>query len=408
MRILHTSDWHLGRRFETHPRDEEHRRFLDWLLDAIDEHDVDALLVAGDVYQNDVPPAAAESLYFDFLSKFAARFPERHIVIIAGNHDSGARLEAPAPVLKALQIHVKGTWESLDDPTLYHVLPRRDGTPGAVVAAIPFVHDMRLFRTPVDTLADDYRERRNSEFRTLYRDAAARARTLHPGLPVIAMGHLATGEARDDDYETGLHRIGTLGALPKDLTDDADYAALGHIHRCFPVGKAGWYSGSPIPLRINELSTRYVLLADVHADRPADVRKLDVPRFREVLRVGPAPLDEVRRILGTLQPHGDLDTWVTCDVVDPTPIPDLATQLTHALTAGGIQIVAVRQALRADVIASSATEDARDVRSLHEVTPTEIFTQVWQARYGEPPDPRVRAAFDELLLETAGHDGGAA
>jgi exonuclease SbcD len=401
MRILHTSDWHLGRRLESFSRDEEHERFLDWLLKVVDEHDVDALLVAGDVYQNDVPPASAETLYFRFLSEFSKRFPERGIVLIAGNHDSGARLQAPAPVLETLNVHVQGTYNGLDDDALYRVLYHRDGTPGAVVAAIPYISDRRLFQVAVDTSADDYRERRNSEFRTLYRDAAHRARELHPDLPVVVMGHLATGEAKESDYETGLHRIGTLGALPKDLTDDADYAALGHIHRCFPVGKAGYYSGSPIPLRLNELSTRYVLVVDVHAGAPAQVKRVEVPTFRRVLRLKPAPLDgileQVKQLVAT--PEDELETWVACEIITPVPLAGAHDRIADALPSRTVLVQAreVAQAPTSDDDNTDARNDAPP--SLHHMTPADLFARIWTAHRGEAPDDRVRAAFDELVLD---------
>src|SRR4051812_29205135 len=111
MRILHTSDWHLGQLLHEHARAWEHARFLTWLLETLAAERVDALLVAGDIFDTANPPAESQAAWYEFLARARARFPALDIVVIGGNHDSASRLDAPTPLLDAFRIHVVGGFE---------------------------------------------------------------------------------------------------------------------------------------------------------------------------------------------------------------------------------------------------------------------------------------------------------
>lgn len=109
MRLLHTSDWHLGQEFHEHPRDHEHEAFLGWLADALEEHRIDALIVAGDIYDSQNPPIAAQKQLYRFIAGIRGRMPKLDIVLVGGNHDSAGRLEAPGPLLEPLGVRVVGS-----------------------------------------------------------------------------------------------------------------------------------------------------------------------------------------------------------------------------------------------------------------------------------------------------------
>lgn len=108
MKILHTADWHLGQTFYEYSRYDEHVRFLDWLRRQIKERKIDVLLVAGDIFDGPNPSAESQRLYYSFLRRVTAECPALQIIIIAGNHDSAARLEAPNPLLEEMNITVRG------------------------------------------------------------------------------------------------------------------------------------------------------------------------------------------------------------------------------------------------------------------------------------------------------------
>ena len=109
MKILHTADWHLGQTFYEYDRREEHLHFLEWLKQQIRQHEIDVLLIAGDVFDSPNPSAESQRMYYRFLREVTSENPSLQIIIIAGNHDSAARLEAPNPLLEDMNIIVRGT-----------------------------------------------------------------------------------------------------------------------------------------------------------------------------------------------------------------------------------------------------------------------------------------------------------
>ena len=146
MKLIHTADWHLGNTFHGYDRTQEHRHFLDWLLDRLREQQPDALIVSGDIYDTPNPSAAAEELLYDFLLQATDAVRGLQVVIIAGNHDSAGRIDAPASLLKRHNIYVRGTLPLREDgqtPDYEHlVLPlsRRDNEEAELVClAVPFL-----------------------------------------------------------------------------------------------------------------------------------------------------------------------------------------------------------------------------------------------------------------------------
>jgi exonuclease SbcD len=139
MKILHTSDWHIGRTLYGRKRYEEFEAFLTWLAETIQQNEIDALLVAGDVFDTSAPSNRAQELYYRFLCRVAASCC-RHVVVVAGNHDSPSFLNAPKELLKALDVHVVGSsTESLEDEVL--VLRNDQDTPELIVCAVPYLRD---------------------------------------------------------------------------------------------------------------------------------------------------------------------------------------------------------------------------------------------------------------------------
>ncbi len=324
MRLLHTSDWHLGQVLHNYERSYEHACFLDWLLDTLVAEQVDALVIAGDVFDSSNPPAAAQHQLYRFLRDASARMPQLDIVIIAGNHDSPGRLEAPAPLLESHRTTVIGNVlrDAAGQIDLARMLVPLHGPDGAVEAwclAVPFLRpgDVARPAAPEDGApaidADPYL----AGIGLLYQHMLALALEKRaPGQAIVALGHchMAAGQASLESERRIV--IGGSEAVPESVFDPViAYAALGHLHLAQRVARKDnrRYCGSPLPLSFAEVDYQHqVLLVDLAGDAMPAIRTLPVPRAVPLLRVPaqPAPLAEVLAALEALA---------------PPPAPDLAT-----------------------------------------------------------------------------------
>lgn len=260
--ILHTSDWHLGRRLYGRLRYDEFAAFLSWLQDTISAQQVDVLIVAGDIFDTMTPSNKAQALYYEFLGK-VSKSSCQHVVIVAGNHDSPTFLDAPSNVLKFLNVHVVGTaCEDLNDEVM--VLDDVDGRPHCIIAAVPYLRDRDVRGSQAGESAQSKDANVIAGICAHYDEVADIAKTKQAELakahkrhiPIIATGHLfaAGGSTTEDDGVRELY-VGSLGKISADMFDDCfDYVALGHLHVPQRVGgrETIRYSGSPIAMGFGE------------------------------------------------------------------------------------------------------------------------------------------------------------
>jgi exonuclease SbcD len=409
LRILHTSDWHLGSSLESASRDDEHRRFLEWLLITLRDEAIDVLLVAGDVFQYAQPSAEAQRLYYRFLSRVGRETSVRQIVVIGGNHDSASRLDAPREVLDALRIHVVGglggepsSWERCLCP-----IERPDGSVEAVVLAVPFVHEFRLGirttgRSPAEITAD-FRE----AFTGLYRSLADQAEKRWPGAPLLATGHLTCVGTQAGEYGTEIHQVGTIGGLPGDIFDPRlEYIALGHIHRMFPVeGTRARYSGSPLAMNVVESrSPRYVIRIDLDASLPAGERasthKILVPQWREILELS-GPTEEVLGRLRALQSRFELPPFVYVKLEVDEYLTDGPFRVNEAVEAHPLatrpRVVEIHQRVAGR---EDASAEGGERMSLRGMKPEEVFVRLYQSRFPQAlPGDLLLTAFRAVLSQ---------
>ena len=410
LRILHTSDWHLGSSLESASRDDEHRRFLDWLLVTLRDEAIDVLIVAGDVFHYSQPSAEAQRLYYRFLARIGGETKVRQIVVIGGNHDSASRLDAPREVLDALRIHVVGglvgepsTWERCLCP-----VERPGGGVDAVVLAVPFVHEFRLGirttgRSPEEITADF-----RAAFTGLYRDLADLAEKRWPGAPLIATGHLTCVGAQAGEYGTEIHQVGTIGGLPGDIFDPRlEYIALGHIHRMFPVeGTRARYSGSPLAMNVVEArSQRYVIRVELGLDPalPAGSRatthKIPVPSWRDIVELS-GPIDQVLTDLRALRSPRELPPFVYVNLEVDEYLTDGAFRVNEAVEAHPLatrpRLVEIHQKVAGR---EDAKDDGVERTSLRGLKPEEVFTRLHQAQFKAPPGELLLTAFRTVLSQ---------
>lgn len=288
LNILHTSDWHLGRRLYGRLRYDEFESFLQWLQDTISAQQVDILIVAGDIFDTMTPSNKAQALYYEFLGKVSKSCCQ-HVVIVAGNHDSPTFLDAPSNVLKFLNVHVIGTaCDYLEDEVL--VLGDDNNNPHCIIAAVPYLRDRDVRSTQAGESAQTKDANVIAGIRAHYDKVADIAKTAQAELikthqrhiPIIATGHLfaAGGKTTDDDGVRELY-VGSLGKISADMFDDSfDYVALGHLHVPQRVGGCAHirYSGSPIAMGFGEarqqkqvLLIQFGAVADTDAANPLSV-----------------------------------------------------------------------------------------------------------------------------------------
>jgi len=397
MRILHTSDWHLGASLEAQSREPEHALFLDWLVETLAREAIDLLLVSAVDFVLAQPSAEAQRLYYQFLARVLAQGRSR-VVVVGGNHDSGARLDAPAELLGGLDVHVVGGLAGDDRDRCLCPIAGPDGTTALVVLAVPYVHEYRLgvrtaLESPVGLMAEF-----SSKFKAFYTDLCDLARARFGDVPLVATGHLPCLGSTREDAPADIHLVGTIGGLPAEIFDPRiAYVALGHIHRAYHVGASrAWYSGTPVALTLREASNPRILWrVDIEPGTLPTPVALDVPTWRPLLELrGDAPA--VAAQLRSLDPDAPLRPFVYANVEVDAYDPTLDEQFAGLLAARGHNtpiLLGIQQILR-----SGGAEAAVDPipASLRDLGPEEVFFRLCRARGFEPDDALV-GTFRELL-----------
>ena len=400
MRVLHTADWHLGQHFLTgQERLTEQRGFLNWLLTAVREHGVEALVLAGDVFDTTSPSHAAQELYYDFLVQLPATGC-RDVVIVSGNHDSPTLLNASRQLLRALRIHVVGSVPA--DPTEQLIQLLNDqGRPGLLVAAVPFLRDRDLRPAAPGETPEQRQQRVRDSVAGHYQLLAEHPdlrRAHEAGVPVLATGHLyaAGGEAREG-AERDVH-IGGLGVVGAEhFPAIFDYVALGHLHRPQVVGGQARlrYAGSPVPLSFTEADDRQqVLLLDFAGASAAPlITPLAVPVLRRLQRFHGSLPEVEQAILEFNNEAFGLVAWADVAVHSDEAPPEVQRRVLAALREQRARVLAprgVRHYRLSEAPGVGGTQAALPTEHLHELTVDEVFRR----RVAGLPPERAAALTD--------------
>lgn len=393
-RVIHTADWHLGKLLNDQSREEEHERFLSWLLELADETAADAIIVAGDVFDSANPPQSAQSRYYNFVSALHKR-SGCALVLIAGNHDSAALLEAPKQVLRALNVHIAG---HLGEDPASRLLPLPSAEdPRVVVALLPFLRDRDLRTARAGETPEEIRAQVVDGIKTRYEETAAAA----PNLPLLATGHLTVQGTRSSDSERDIH-IGGLGAVAPSIFPAAfHYVALGHLHRPQEAGGHAHirYAGSPIALSFSESEdSKEVRVLDI-ADGEITQHAVPVPVFRRLAQLRTTRAELARDVAAFAPSGGELPTWVEVIVEDAGPGDDLV-ELVRAAAQGKdfevLKVVRGRTAASAGLAAGEATDDEALDRLLEH--PSRVFKHLLEEQEGLAAEEteKLKIAFEEL------------
>ncbi len=458
MKLLHTSDWHLGRYLYTKRRYDEFERFLDWLLAYLDRERIDCLVVAGDVFDTTTPSPKAQQLYFEFLAN-AVKTGCRHIVIVAGNHDSPSLLDAPGLLLKTLNIHVVsqgGRAASQNelplekvfasDGRLLHekdsrcsmsaiqggdpnespdkfekeILLLRDqaGEPELIVCAVPFLRDQDVRKSKPSESWEEKRQNHIEGIREHYRRVAEEALRLRERLaaerpdaapvPIVATGHLFTagGRTADGDAVRELF-VGSLGGVPANVFPPCfDYVALGHLHlpQIVDGSERIRYSGSPLPMGFGELNREKFLLlvqlspSDDRKRIDVDISSSPIPCFQRLVQLK-GDWEKIESGINNWKNETDSEPiWLEIDY-DGELIGDLHLRIDRAVADSRLEVL--RTVNRPRMVKERLLGDFREpTQNLSDFSVEETFQQCMESsdiskdRHGD-----ILNTFRAVLLE---------
>ena len=400
MHILHTSDWHLGQHFMGKSREAEHQAFLDWLIQCVNEHQVDALIIAGDIFDIATPPSYARRLYNRFIVDLQNTCCQQ-LVVIGGNHDSVATLQESKELLACLNTFVVGGVAQTPQEQV-QVLKNSAGQPGAVICAIPFIRPRDVLESRAGDSGEHKQQALQQAIADHYQSIYTVAEKVADGqLPIIATGHLTTVGGQLTESVREIY-IGTLTAFPAAAFPPADYIALGHLHRPQRVSNHEHirYSGSPIPLSFDEAgSDKEVTLVEFKDNRLHKINSLPVPSFRKLLSIS-ATLDDIERQLEQVIAQTesfDLNPWVEIKITSDVYYNDLQNRVEKlvqdkpALNKCELFVKRVRKK-------STASLALTKNDTLAELRVEDVFLKrLQQEQLGDEKNHQLTSAFQEIL-----------
>ena len=399
MRILHTSDWHLGQHFISKSRAAEHQAFLDWLLAQVSEQSIDAVIIAGDVFDTGTPPSYARKLYNYFVVEISKL--KCQLIVLGGNHDSVSTLDESKGLLAYLNTHVIANVQG-DLSHQILVLNDKNGEAGAILCAIPFIRPRDVINSQAGESSADKQQALGKaiadHYQMLYELAQQKQDEFKQPLPIIATGHLTAMGVKTSESVRDIY-IGTLEAFPASAFPPADYIALGHIHRPQIVAKSEHirYCGSPIPLSFDELgSKKQVLIADFSSGKLDSVTPLYIPRFQP-MQVVKGDLASIRQQLVDLDDNNaekPLPTWLSIEVSTQDYLDDLQQRI-QDMTAGlNVEVLQLRRARSGKQVRIEQQEK----ETLSELTVEDVFERrlALELFEGEDEQKRRDRIFDDF------------
>lgn len=406
MRFIHTADWHLGNSMHDIDRQEETKQFLAWLKGRIVEFGAQCLVISGDIFDTAVPPLEARRMYFQFLASLLDT-DCKNVVIIGGNHDSGALLDAPRDLLEALNIQMVGSLGERSVEELVKELTDASGNVVGISAAVPYVREPELRRFKPESGDADFAQ---STYSGLYSAVYEAAESLRAGrdIPIVATGHLYASklEGRPENDEGkdakghGMRDIvGNLGTIPVSVFPEGfDYVALGHIHYTTMVAQNPKvrYSGSPFVLGFDEAKIpHHILEIDLEKGEEPVVMKIETPQYFKFVRVSGSIENIIMQLNQLKNAPADKPTKVEV-VFDYTPGVNINEALASVLEGAPFEVVS-KKANRTDALtADSFSDDTLD--SVDELPDEEIFKLLVMSKSGaKEMDESLKKNYEDYL-----------
>lgn len=408
MKILHTSDWHIGSALYGRKRYDESEQFLHWLVETIKNHSIEALLVAGDIFDTSTPSNTAQELYYRFLNE-VSRTTCRHVIVTGGNHDSPSFLDAPKALLKVFNVYVVGSAAEREEDEVL-VLKDAHNNPEVIVCAVPFLRDRDVRQS---NEGESYRDKENrlvegiiSHYQKVYEEACKERNELGKSLPIIGMGHLfiAGSSIYKRSGETNGERdlyVGSLGQVPADRLPFFDYFALGHLH--IPQKVAGYenirYSGSPMVMNFDEIhQQKSVEIVDIH-DQNVDIQTVPVPAFRHFEQIK-GDWDSIEANLKRLKEES-FTGWVEVIYEGEEAIGNLRERVYKLVENTSIEVLKIQNTMLFNAVMKQYEKEVE----LQDLNPLDVFDQCL-TDHGIPDDQKVvlKRLFSEVCRQISEAD----
>ena len=397
----------------------EHRNFLQWLLQQVDEQQADAVIVAGDIFDTGSPPSYAREIYNRFVVDMQQHGCQ--LIVLAGNHDSVATLGESRELLACLNTTVIPSVMENPQDQLVELLDK-EGKPAALVCAIPFIRPRDVMLSQAGQSGEEKQRAMQQaiaeHYETLFDYAQKRHKVLRKEssgeIPIIATGHLTTVGASMSESVRDIY-IGTLDAFPAKAFPAADYIALGHIHQSQKVAKSEHirYSGSPIPLSFDETGRKQgksVLLVDFEDGKLSAVTPVSVPEF-QAMQVIKGDLEVIEK---TLQGYADKlagkddksPVWLDILVTSQDFLGDLQQRIEKMAADLPVEILRVRRE-RTKHLPGLEIDTSE---TLHELSVGEVFSrrlqqENWDSEEQQARKERLEEYFHEVLEQVENPSG---
>jgi len=393
MKLLHTSDWHLGQKFMGKSREEEHEVFLSWLVESIISNSVDVLMVAGDIFDTGTPPNYALELYYRFLAQLLGTSCKT-IIILGGNHDSVSTLQASSPILKELNIYVVANGDESEERLIECF---KDGELQAVVCAVPFLRDSVVRKSIAGESSKSKEKSLNDGIEEYYKNIHQKALELVDAreVPLVATGHLTTVGSKTSDSERELYIGNTLNISSDFLAELFDYVALGHLHHAQKVGvEHVRYSGSPIPLSFSEAKSQKSVTLIEFEGKSLNIELLPIPLHRTLYRLK-GDKEELKAKLAQVE---DKSGWIELEVNDDNSYATLQELQSYA-----DELELTILAKKVTQTQASAYSENMQVVNLNEVKPYEVFEKRLELENMEDPQliEELQTLFKSIEAEVA-------
>jgi len=402
MKILHTSDWHIGRLLYGQKQYNVFSTFLDWLAQLMEARCIDVLIVSGDIFDTTTPSNRAQQLYYQFLCTITASGCS-HVVIIAGNHDSPTFLNAPKELLLSLNVHVVGSiTQNLEDEVI--VLSDSSGSPEAIICAVPYLRDRDIRMVKPGESMEDKNTRVIQGVQKHYADigkiVTKKLKTSGP-IPVIGMGHLFTtgGKIIKGDGVRELY-VGSLAHIGKEaFPANMDYVALGHLHVSQKVGQCDHirYSGSPIPMGFGEANQeKSVVIIDFNSldlnDQDLDIELCTVPCFQPLERIT-GTMENIIKNIDELKSKNS-NAWLEIEYSGKNTAANLRELLEESVANTDMQILRIKnQQIIQDLILKAKNEQTLD--DLNEI---DVFNRLLDTcEIVEDERPMLMHSYEEII-----------
>lgn len=396
MKILHTSDWHIGQKLYGQDRYEEFEAMLNEMLEIIIAQEVELLLISGDIFDVPSPSNRAQELYYNFLKRLFGTCC-RQTIVTGGNHDSISTLNAPKEVLKMVNVTtIGGVTTELEDMIIK--VMDKEGKHALTVAAIPYLRDKDVRKSVGGQDAAETQASVKNGLVQFYVAIEALLKTNDK--PCIGMGHLFAHGAATSDSERDIN-IGNLGAVNANEFPTAfDYTALGHIHKPQVIGQNEMirYSGSPIPLSFSERKDHKSVVLLNLADEQLSIAEVILLNPARKLVKFKGTTAEVQESLMSYESTASLEDWAEVEIVEEEHSPQLRMDFESFLAEHKLQIEVLKYRFSVKKGKGDTGDFFAQNKLLEDLLPQEVFEKRLANIPAEEHD-EYKASFNELLKE---------